>query len=340
MNAELSNTESVMEEISTEKSSLERLHEFSKEIQKECKDFMVREVSDRNMIFIPDRGSLYFKTGSGKYEYGMSRFSMGQLCTKLEVPSRYIETCIRKGELELASQNVNTWLAQYERDLFVRTHKNKVRGILSNRYMTLDAPEIIETLIENVPEQFEVKGHYLTSERFHCRIVNKAQMTKKEDLFAGLQIDSSDVGRSMLTVTFFIFKLVCTNGMVAPVKGGVFYSQKHIGKSADELDEFKLGFKEAMKRLPEVEEEYFNLIENAREQKMKLKLEELKNMLLKSSGLNEKGVEGVLQKINAGQYDNTWWGVINAVTEASQMYTLERRLEIERAAGNMLMNIA
>ena len=37
-----------------------------------------------------------------------------------------------------------------------------------------------------------------------------------EDLFAGITLDSSDVGRSGLYVRFFIYKQVCTNGLIIP----------------------------------------------------------------------------------------------------------------------------
>ena len=36
------------------------------------------------------------------------------------------------------------------------------------------------------------------------------------------------------------------------------------------------------------------------------------------------------------RYGDTRWGLINGITEVAQDFTLERRLELERIAGNLL----
>ena len=37
------------------------------------------------------------------------------------------------------------------------------------------------------------------------------------------------------------------------------------------------------------------------------------------------------------RYDMSRWGLINGITELAQDFTLERRLELERMAGNLLV---
>ena len=39
------------------------------------------------------------------------------------------------------------------------------------------------------------------------------------------------------------------------------------------------------------------------------------------------------------KYDKNRWGLINRITEVVQRYTLERRIELETIAGNMLKAI-
>jgi len=56
-------------------------------------------------------------------------------------------------------------------------------------------------------------------------------------------------------------------------------------------------------------------------------------------GLSQEAAQKVLT-VQEEKYPDTYWGVINAITEVAQDYTLERRLEIERAAGNMLLKVA
>ena len=37
------------------------------------------------------------------------------------------------------------------------------------------------------------------------------------------------------------------------------------------------------------------------------------------------------------KYEDNIWGLINSITEVAQDFTLERRLELERIAGNLLV---
>ena len=37
------------------------------------------------------------------------------------------------------------------------------------------------------------------------------------------------------------------------------------------------------------------------------------------------------------KYEDNRWGLINGITEVAQDFTLERRLELERIAGNLLV---
>ena len=53
--------------------------------------------------------------------------------------------------------------------------------------------------------------------------------------------------------------------------------------------------------------------------------------------MKEKGVEKVLTLIENETYPRNRWGLINSLTEVAQDYTLEKRLEIERYAGELLV---
>lgn len=338
----MSNIETVgvreRETIAVDKTTLSDLLVRAERIQGQCVDYNVSDVSDRNMRFNPVTGQIHFQTDEGQNcFFDMSRYAMGQMCTKLGVPARYIEKCIESGQLDLAGENVNTWLSDYGKNLFLRAHQNRIRGVLTDRYTVLDAPEIIGALADVIdPDDYRVKGHYLTPERFHARIVQKDQLTKVDDLFAGIQVDSSDVGRSILTVSFFIYKQVCTNGLVIAKQGGILFSQKHIGQS---VADFRSDFQTAVAQIPALAVQYNGIIESARDQKIKDTQEEVIATVRRYTDLSEDAANRVLS-IREEKYDNTQWGLINAITEVAQDFTLERRLEIERAAGNMLLRVA
>lgn len=51
--------------------------------------------------------------------------------------------------------------------------------------------------------------------------------------------------------------------------------------------------------------------------------------------LNEEGAKKVVSLMSE-KYSNNLWGLVNGITEVAQDYTLERRLELEQIAGNLL----
>lgn len=176
-----------------------------------------------------------------------------------------------------------------------------------------------------------------------------------EDLFAGIQIDSSDVGRSALTVNFFIFKQICTNGLCISKGKGNLFTQKHINICTDDFHE---ELSKSIKILPELIKEYESTIKRAqmsnsivtvgREDISKLimqevlkkedrdkAVQELIDRLKAKLRLPDEGVEKVLRVANEN-YNYSNWGVINAITEVAQDYTLEKRIDLEKTAASML----
>ena len=59
---------------------------------------------------------------------------------------------------------------------------------------------------------------------------------------------------------------------------------------------------------------------------------------LKSMKLNADGQDTVIKLMN-NRYGMTKWGLINGITEVAQDYTLDRREELEAAAGNILQRL-
>lgn len=327
------------------KVSFDDLYQKSLDIQSLCTDYNVSNVTDKNMILDPESGKLLFHPDdyTYKFERGMSRYAMSQLCNKLGVPIRYLEKCIDAGMLDLAAENVNSWLQDYNKNLFIREYNGNIRGVLSDRYMTLDTPNIMEVISSVVnSSEYSTKGFFLSPERFHARIVQNQMMNiAGEDLFAGIQIDSSDVGRSTLQVRFMIFKQVCTNGLCISKGGGVLFEQRHIGIS---IDEFYSNFKESMSRIPVLMENAIDLVEVARKEDGKFNVAHFDESQMKDfvermklkTRLSDESMSKVISMMTE-KYSPTRWGLINSITEVAQDFTLERRVELEKIAGDLLL---
>ena len=191
-------------------------------------------------------------------------------------------------------------------------------------------------------DRYKVKGSFLNQERLHVRLVSREMLpVDGEDLFAGLFIDSSDVGRSILTVQFGIYKQVCTNGLIVSRAGGILFQQKHIGITAAE---FQSGLAASLKNVDTLAEHASEWVSLARQKKAwgynvdalsEQEMTEFLERIRSKTDLPEVGAKKVIDLMQT-KYGGTNWGLINSITEVAQDYTLEKRLGLERVAGNLL----
>lgn len=313
----------------------------SMEIQEKCHDYNVEKVTLFNAMY--HKGKLSFIDSNSNMEtYPMSRYALSQLGSKIGVPANYLQKCLDTGRLDLASDNVNSWLDDYKKDLFIREYDGRIRGILSSKYSVCDTPDILKVLQDTVDlNTYKVKGSFLNEERLHLRLVGKEMLPiDGEDLFPGLFIDSSDIGRSILTVKFGIYKQVCTNGLVIARAGGTLFEQKHVGISTDD---FYKGLVDSLKNIDVLSEHAVEWVQRASHKDNHWSsasayeddINEFVAYIRQNTNLSEEGSRKVIHLMNTKYTDNRW-GLINGITEVAQDFTLERRLELEKIAGNLL----
>lgn len=340
--------EEIKEVINIEPKYLDDLIIKANDIALNSNDYMVRKANSRNVRFTESAGLTFipedpFEEYKGFPNFPISRYALGQLGTKIGVPVRYLEKCIASGRIDLAQDNVNSWLEDYNKDLFIREYNGTIRGVLSNKYSVCDSHEILKVVDDAVNlSKYNVKGSYLNEERLHVRLISKEMLPiSGEDLFAGLFIDSSDVGRSILTVRFGIYKQVCTNGLMISRAGGVLFEQKHIGISSDE---FHQGLVSSLSRVDELTEYAMGSIQRTRQRLNHWSVEseyegdilEFIDHIRQKTNLSQSSANKVIDLMR-DKYEDTRWGLINSITEVAQDFTLERRLELEKIAGSMLV---
>lgn len=263
----------------------------------------------------------------------MSQLAQGHLCGKLQVPSRYFTRLVDAGQKELAAANINAWLEDDNRKFLLREYDGRIRGVLSGSYSVYDAPEILKTVAEVFnPSTFKLKGSFINEERLHFRMCETTMLPiDGEDLFAGITLDSSDVGRAGLSVRFFIYKQVCTNGLVIAKSSANLFRQKHIGITHDD---FAAGLSEGLQTFYNLKDEITASIKATAQIPLESDIDKLIENIRNKTNLSE---EYTMEVINlAHKYGKTQWGLINGITEIAQQFTLERRLELETIAGTML----
>lgn len=308
--------------------SFENLMAKANEIQSMCIDYKVPV----NSIKMTDDLMLKFED----HELSLSQLAAAHLCGKLNMPSRYFTRLVESNNKILAAENINCWLNDPtdKRTFLLRGYAGQVRGVLSGSYSVYDAPEILETLQEVFkPEDFILKGSYISHERLHLRLIeNKMLDVEGEDLYAGITLDSSDVGRSGLQVKFFIWKKVCTNGLVIAKSYARLFKQKHIGISHDDFAE---SLKEGLNTFYTLKDKIAESIRETNAIPVNSDIDELLEEIKEQTNLSDQAAEKVIELMQV-KYAPTKWGLINGITEVAQEFTLETRLQLEEIAGNML----
>lgn len=333
----------IKEVIDTRPKTLNKLIEKAHEIESLSKDYMVRHASSHNIRFNERAGITFISEDQCIRDFPISRYALGQLSSKIGVPVRYLDKCIQSGRIDLAQDNVNSWLEDYNKDLFIREFSGGIRGVLSNKYSVCDSHEILEAVDDAVDlSKYKVKGSFLNEERLHVRLIGKEMLPiDGEDLFAGLFLDSSDVGRNILTVKFGIYKQVCTNGLVIARAGGTLFEQKHIGITAEEFHD---GLVKSLQNVDLLTDHAVEWVQRAKNQynhwsvetEHPEDIEEFVAYIRQQTNLSDDSAHKVIDLMQA-KYEDTRWGLINGITEVAQDFTLERRLELERIAGSMLV---
>lgn len=337
----------IKEVIDTRPKTLDKLIIKANDIALNSTDYMVRKANTSNVRFNETAGLTFIAEDQEIRDFQMSRYALGQLGSKIGVPARYLEKCVSSGRIDLAQDNVNSWLEDFNKDLFIREYNGGVRGILSNKYSVCDSHEILEAVDDAVDlSKYKIKGSFLNEERLHVRLVSREMLPiDGEDLFAGLFLDSSDVGRNILTVKFGIYKQVCTNGLVIARAGGTLFEQKHIGITAEE---FHSGLVDSLKNIDLLTENAVEWVRRAQHRdnhwssasEYKDDINEFVAYIRQKTNLSEESSRKVIDLMNT-KYTDSRWGLINGITEVAQDFTLERRLELERIAGNLLLgNVA
>ena len=175
----------------------------------------------------------HLTTGS----YVLTDHSLNQLCGKLEIGTQYLRKCLPVSQ-ELVAHNLNFWINNSkEKELMLRTYDtapiNEARAICSNRYKRIDNDVVANHSLNKLMDLgLDIKYSHYDRDTLNITAVNpklEGEVTKGDVVQSGVTITNSEIGSGSLIIQPFIYRLVCTNGMVAPRYLNRFYS-RHVGK--------------------------------------------------------------------------------------------------------------
>ena len=173
-------------------------------------------------------------------QYSLTDHSMNQLCGKLEIGTQYLRKCLPVSQ-ELVAHNLNFWIKNTKsKELMVRTIEresdelpNIARAVCSNRYKRIDNDVVVTHSLNKLMDLgLDIKYINYDRDTLNVTAINpkvEGEVSEGDVVQSGVTITNSEIGSGSLMIQPFIYRLVCTNGMVAPRYLNRFYS-KHVGK--------------------------------------------------------------------------------------------------------------
>ena len=301
----------------------------------------------RKLEVVEDEGNIKLYEKENDLLLPFSDWSLSQFCNLIGgVHVGYIKKCLERGKVDLALTNLREWMKdtqhslanrkEKDKHLFLRHDSERLNGILRDRYTVLDDIEVLVFLRDLLPfrKEYVVQSYYVSEELMNVRILQKDRMkVSDEDLFIGINVWNSRVGRSSLNISIMVYKEVCTNGVIVQKDKEEFYIQRHVGI---DRDKFVYDFHRMMTRLPKTSKQLEEHISKAID--TKLDYHELEFILTKfkaETQASDKAVEAVKREYQ--KYGDNRWGLLNRITEVAQEYTLDQKENFEKFAGDFLL---
>ena len=171
-----------------------------------------------------------------------------QIGSKLGIPARYYDK-MRVEQPKLLAENVNIWFRATPERRMIRTMDGTARAYLSDRYRRIDHHDIVQSVLPMIVEMpgAEIKSCEITERRMYIKVVNpriQDEVAKGDIVQSGLVISNSETGFGAVSVMPLIYRLVCSNGMIAVDNGTRKF---HVGRTNEADDNYEVFRSETIK---------------------------------------------------------------------------------------------
>lgn len=291
-------------------------------------------------------------------QMGVNDIAHRQIGQHLGIPAKYYDK-MRSTFPELLAQNVNGWFNQTPSRRMIRTLDGTARAFLSDRYRRIDNHEVAQAVLPIIGSMpgATVESCDLTDSRLYIKVVDPrvtAEIVKGDVVQAGVIITNSEVGLGSVNVSPLIYRLVCSNGMIAQDAGIRKY---HVGRlneqGGDNYEIYRDETIEADDRafLMKLEDTVRAAVDEAQFTKLVGKLRESTEAKIEATvvprvvelaanefNLTQDEGRGVLGHLIEGG-DLSLYGLANAVTRhAKDVESYDRSTELE-ATGYKIITI-
>jgi len=249
------------------------------------------------------------------------------ISNRLGIPYQYLKKCPD----DIQSENLNYWIKHEKNsELFFRFDGDDIRAVFTTKYVPVDNFEALYRL-DSLGYKPETKVQCSLDPEFMSLSIpdGKQSFSINGDKFTpGISISNSEVGLASLSISAFVLRLVCTNGLISKTQESSSY--RHI--STKILEEFpnvlgKVSLELGNKR------EMFRLSMDSSVDNPDSTIESF-NRQFQLNKIEKEAVDwGYYQDVG-----DTMFHIINAYTKGAQFNNLsaESSFKLQRTGGNIL----
>jgi hypothetical protein len=263
----------------------------------------------------------------GNEPHNLRTIAQRSIAWRLGIPFNYLAKC----PPELQALQMNHWIGHEKNDqLFIRFDGQDVRAIFTPKYKPVDNFEICERL-DFMGYKPDTQVQAIIDPEFMSLSILDGK--KSFDIYGdkfrpGISISNSEVGLASLSISAFLLRLVCTNGMVS--KTEISASYRHV--STKILDEFPQVMEKISYELAAQRDKIGLSMESRVDDP--LKTIESFNRQFQLNQLQREAVEWAWPQEDS----DTMFAVVNTYTRAAQFKGLsaENSYQLQRVGGNIL----
>lgn len=313
-------------------------------------------VADTRAVTMDEKGAGLVIASADPIALSVDTHTHRQIGTHLGIPSKYYDRMLAE-QPALLAQNVNTWFHEDPSRRMIRALDGKARAFLSDRYRRIDNEEVAEAVLPVLLESAQdirIESCEVTDRKLYLKAVFpriEGEVAKGDVVQSGIVISNSEIGAGSLSVQPMVFRLICTNGMIAADSGMRRY---HVGQKVGDGMDVEALLRDETKRLSDqallaalqdvvraslAQVQFDALLKRMREATDGPRIErpvEAVEQLGKSFVIPQVERQSILENlIRGGDYSR--WGMLNAVTAvANDHESYDRATELEAMGGQIL----
>lgn len=291
---------------------------------------------------------------------------LAQFARKVDIPAPYAAKLLEK-DPELFDLNVNRWLKDLKQDkpILFRTNENGIRATLTDRYGILDDVDVWNAAINALETQglldgLDIQNFWQNDSHFRVRFTAKGSafdaakayhqatrpgthgfVNKDGDpdfLFPSLDLGNSEIGLGSASAEGGVFRILCTNGLIAPALFAASARRRHYGNSTQELYDFIVGKAEEILQGATA---FTNALAESQNINIPQPVEFVGNVAARNrvSKKDEKAILVELERtwnVTDETETATAYALVNSVTAVARNQAVAERVALERVGSNIL----